>query len=229
VAEDRWVFPHSGADATDHWFVSERDELSASPAIRLAGGAALELAGAGADEVAFVDLYSCFPSAVQIAAKELGFGLDRQLTVTGGLCFAGGPGNNYVSHSIATMVERLREDPEALGLCTALGWYITKHAFGVYGARPPAAGFRHAHTQDEIDELPRREVVEGYEGPATVDSWMVMFSRDSAPETAVVVARLDDGRRALASTADPLLAAQMVDVELAGRPVKLREGGFDLG
>ena len=75
----------------------------------------MQLAHKDADDFAFVDLYSCFPSAVQIGAQELGFGLDRDLTVTGGLCFAGGPWNNYVMHAIATMVQRLREDPGAFG------------------------------------------------------------------------------------------------------------------
>jgi acetyl-CoA C-acetyltransferase len=40
--------------------------------------------------VTHVDLYSCFPSAVQIAAAEIGCPTQRDLTVTGGLTFAGG-------------------------------------------------------------------------------------------------------------------------------------------
>ena len=72
VPEERWVFPLAGADANDHWFISERPELHRSPAIRLAGAAALEQAGLGIDDIAFVDLYSCFPVVVQMAAHELG-------------------------------------------------------------------------------------------------------------------------------------------------------------
>ena len=72
VPEDRWVFPLAGADGNDHWYISNRDELHRSPAIRLAGQAALELAGLGVDDVALVDLYSCFPAVVQMAAAELG-------------------------------------------------------------------------------------------------------------------------------------------------------------
>ena len=108
---DRWVFPLAGTDAHDHWFVSNRIDLCSSPAIRLAGARALELAGVGVDDLAHVDLYSCFPSAVQIAAAELGLGIDRPLTVTGGMSFAGGPWNNYPCHGIATMAGRLRDDP----------------------------------------------------------------------------------------------------------------------
>ena len=80
-----------------------------SPAIRIAGRRALRLAGVGIDDVDLIDVYSCFPSAVQVAANELGLPAgdpSRPLTVTGGLTFAGGPWNNYVTHSIATMAER---------------------------------------------------------------------------------------------------------------------------
>ena len=37
IARDRWVFPLSGADADDHWFLSHRADFHSSPAIRLAG------------------------------------------------------------------------------------------------------------------------------------------------------------------------------------------------
>src|SRR5207244_6219152 len=125
--------------------LSERAELASSPAVRAAGAAALEHAGLSIDDVAYVDLYSCFPSAVQISAGELGLPADdasRPLTVTGGLTFAGGPGNNYSGHAIATLVGRLRGDPQACGLATAVGWYLTKHALGIYSGRPPREPFR---------------------------------------------------------------------------------------
>jgi len=125
VPRDRWVFVHAGADAADTIHVSNRADLYSSPAIRQAGRAALELGGAGIDDIAHIDLYSCFPSAVQVAAAELGLSVDdaiaghRPLTVTGGLSFAGGPWNNYVTHSIATMANRLRQEPGSLGLVAA--------------------------------------------------------------------------------------------------------------
>src|SRR5262249_20699176 len=72
VPDDRLVFPLAGADAHDHFFFSERETLSASPAIAAAGRAALESAGYGIDDVARFDLYSCFPSAVEIALGALG-------------------------------------------------------------------------------------------------------------------------------------------------------------
>ncbi|MBV9040554.1 MAG: acetyl-CoA acetyltransferase [Acidimicrobiia bacterium] len=228
VPEDKWVFPWSGSDAHDHWFVSERDNLHSSPAIRLNGQQALSLAGIGIDDVAHVDLYSCFPSAVQIGAQELGLGLDepdRPLTVTGGLSFAGGPGNNYVTHSIAAMVDVLRADPGSLGLCTALGWYVTKHAIGAYSTEPPPNGFRHAHPQDEVDALPRREAVADYDGPVTIDSYTVMHERDGEPAMGIVACLLPDGRRTWAHTTEPGLMKSMTLEEFVGRPATVKSGG----
>jgi len=228
VPEDRWVYPVAGADAHDHWFLSHRQDLRSSPAIQVAGNRALALAGAGIDDIAHVDLYSCFPCAVQIAAHELGLPLDdpgRSLTVTGGLGFAGGPGNNYVSHSIATMAQRLRTDPGTLGLVTGLGWYSTKHAVGLWSTTPPEGGFRHACPQDAVDTLPRRTPAPDYEGDATIETYTVVHDRDGTPELAIVALLTEDGRRAWGNTSDRDDMVGLMEHEGCGRKVHLSADG----
>ncbi len=216
ISEDRWVFPWSGTDAHDHLAVSARADLHSSPAVRIAGGQALELAGVGTDDVAHIDLYSCFPSAVEIAAAELGIGLDRQLTVTGGLSFAGAPLNGYVMHSIATMAGVLREDPGSVGLVTANGGYLTKHAFGVWSSEPPAQPFRWSHPQDEVDALPATTPVEHHEGPVTVEAYTVVHERDGSPDNAVVACRTPDGGRTWGLSREPDLLRAMCTQEIVG-------------
>ena len=232
IPRERWVFPWAGADAHDHWWVSERADLHSSPAIRAAGRAALAHAGTGIDDITHIDVYSCFPSAVQIAAAELGLRLDepaRPLTVTGGLSFAGGPGNNYVTHSIATMVERLRADPGALGLVTAVGWYLTKHSVGVYGTEPPPRPFVRAHPQAEIDALPRRDWVAAHDGRVTIESFTVMHDRDGSPALGIVACLLPDGRRAWGNVHDPGAAKAMTLDDPCAAPATLhRDGSLDL-
>jgi acetyl-CoA C-acetyltransferase len=230
IPRDRWVFPQAGTKAHDTFAVSHRPDLSSSGAIRLASRELLALAGRSVDDVAYVDLYSCFPSAVQISAAEIGLGLDRPLTVTGGLSFAGGPWNNYVTHSIAAMAGILRADPGALGLVTANGGYVTKHALGAYATEPPAAGFRWADVQEAVDALPRREVCEVVDdsvgGTATVESWVVFHDRDGAPERVLASCLLDDGRRAWASSDDAGTVAEMRSgAEQIGRSVKIDAQG----
>ena len=227
VPEDRWVFVRSGAEAHDHWHVSERADLHSSPAIRLAGRRALDIDGCGIDDVAHVDLYSCFPAPVQIGAAELGIGLDepdRPLTVTGGLAFAGGPGNNYVGHSIATMCDVVRRDPGSLGMVTALGWYITKHAIGLYSTTPPVAGFRWESVQADVDALPRCEVVTAAEGPAVVETYTVMHERDGQPSVAIALASLPDGGRAVVDITDPDAMHSLTESEGCGRKLRLLGG-----
>ncbi len=232
VPRDRWVFVHAGAHGHDHWYVTERDALDRSPAIQLAGQAALAHAEIMVSELAHVDLYSCFPSAVQIAAAELGLGTGdgRGLTVTGGLTFFGGPGNNYATHGIATLAGRLREDPGSFGLATALGWYATKHALGVYSTAEPARTFEAFDVQAAVDTLPRRAVADGFAGDGAVETYTALYERDGAPGMGIVVARLADGRRALARSHDRGALAELVGAEdPLGRSVRVTAPeGFEL-
>jgi acetyl-CoA C-acetyltransferase len=225
VPEDRWVFPHAGTDAHDHTFVSNRDDLRSSPAIRLAGRRVFELAGIGVDDLSLVDLYSCFPSAVQVAAAELGLGVDRPLTVTGGMSFAGGPWNDYVTHAIATMLPLLREEPSAWGLCTANGGYLTKHALGVYSGRPPPEGFRWESVQDSVDALPARDLAEGHAGPVTIEAYTVVHERDGRPGTAFAACRTSEDARTWATSTAPDLLRAMTEEELVGRAGELDADG----
>ncbi len=216
VPEDRLVFPHAGTDAHDTYTVSTRDNLHSSPAIRYAGRRALELAGVTADELAHVDVYSCFPCAVEVAAGELGLRRDRPLTVTGGLTFAGGPLNNYVMHSIARMAEVLREDRGKRGLITANGGFLTKHAFGVYSTEPPARGFQYDDVQAQVEATPRREAVVDHVGEVSLEAYTVMYG-EGGPEIAHAACLLPDGRRTWANLSEPGVLQAMTREEFCGR------------
>ncbi|PPJ13327.1 enoyl-CoA hydratase [Nocardia nova] len=225
IPQDKWVFVHAGASAHDEWFVSERAELAASPAIRAVGAAALEHAGLTIDRIGPVDLYSCFPVAVQIAARELGLATDdpeRSLSVTGGLTFGGGPGNNYGTHAIATMVAQLRADPDTFGLSTSLGWYVTKHALGIYSATPPQRPY--AHLRPVVDNPPARPVRTEYEGPAVVEAYTLPYGRDGEPEAAIISLIAPDGTRVLVRSNRSDLVAELRDGDALGRSATIGDG-----
>ena len=227
VPRDRWIFIHSGVDCHEHQYISNRWSFAETPAVRIGGRAALDLAGANIDDIAVIDLYSCFPAAVQLGAASLGLELDAQLTRTGGLSFAGGPWNNYVMHAIGTVMNDLRAQPGEHGLVWANGGYTTKHAFGVYSTEPPAAGYRHAHPQAEIDALPSRALATGADaaGSATIEAYTVMHARDGSPETVLAPTLLADGRRAWGASPDRAFAADVCDGEWVGRTVSLDADG----
>ncbi|QLL05173.1 acetyl-CoA acetyltransferase [Mycobacterium vicinigordonae] len=228
VPTERWVYPQAGTDAHDTPAVAERAELHRSPAIRIGGARALELAGIGIDDVHYVDLYSCFPSAVQVAANELGLAIDdpaRPLTVTGGLTFAGGPWNNYVTHSIATMAELLTANPGRRGLITANGGFLTKHSFGLYCTEPPKR-FVWEDVQPVVDRKPTTMGLVDWEGVGTVEAWTTPFDRDGQPEKAFLAVRTPEGARALAVITDPAAAAATVQEDIAGVKVAVAADGI---
>jgi acetyl-CoA C-acetyltransferase len=222
IPDERLVHWWGGGDAREEpWFVSERPELGRSPGIARAAGAALAEAGTSIERVAHLDLYSCFPCAVALARDALGIADDdpRPVTLTGGLPYAGGPGNAYTLHSLARAVERLRGDPGAVALVTGVGWFLSKHAAGVVASAPrppdaPAIG--------SVATPPAAEravpVAERAEGAARVEAYTVVFDRSGAPTRGIVLGRLDDGRRVVANLpADPALLEAFAAREGVGR------------
>lgn len=207
IDPSRWVYLRGAADAHDLWFISDRVNYFTSPAIRVAGQKALQMAGAGIDAIDYFDLYSCFPSAVQIGRDMLGIAADdpRPLTVTGGLPYHGGPGNNYTMNAVATMMDRLRAAPGTLGLVTGLGWYVTKHSIGVYSTTPPQRVWQRevpSAYQAELDRMPHPTLTTSPSGRGTIETYTVLHDRDGTPVRGIVIGRLADGQRFLANTPD---------------------------
>jgi acetyl-CoA C-acetyltransferase len=166
---------------------------------------ALDEAGVGLDDVSFIDFYSCFPVAVEMACDMLGLDEDdpRGFTVTGGLPYAGGPGNNYTLHALATMVDRVRSQPGSKGLCTGNGWYMTKHSATVVSTEPRPGNAWPAAREQRSFEIPEdTRSTAPADGAATLESYTVVYDRDGAPARGIVIGRTDGGRRFLANTPD---------------------------
>ena len=235
VPTERRAYLRGWCYATDPTYLAEHDDLSASPAMAAASAEALARAGAGIDEVAHLDLYSCFGSSVNLACDALDIAADdgRGLTVTGGLPFAGGAGSNYMLHSIATMVDVLRDDPGSLGLVSGVGMHMTKHVFGLYSTAPPPGGRveppNGRAVQVGIDKAhPPTPIADRHAGPATVASYTVAHARSGEPEWGLAICDLADGRRAYGRIDDPALLADVEEREWVGATIELVDGGNDV-
>jgi acetyl-CoA C-acetyltransferase len=229
IDESKWIYLNGCADANDHWYMIDRANYYSSPAITIAGNKALEMADTSIDEIDFLDIYSCFPSAVEVCCDMLGISYDdpRQHTVTGGLQSFGGPGNNYTMHAIATMVEKLRKNPGKKGFVTGNGFNLTKHSFGVYSTEPnKKAWYRESPEsyQAEIDSLPSTETVEEPSGNGTLETYNVIFKKDGTPEIGIVIGRDDQGRRFIANTPDDIsILENMVESDVLGQSGKISQ------
>jgi acetyl-CoA C-acetyltransferase len=227
VPADRRVYLRGWAYATDPAYVAEHPDLSASPAMRAASSAALRRSGAGIDDVAHIDLYSCFASSVNVALDALGLAADDRrapFTVTGGLPFSGGAGSDYMTHSIAAMTEVLRSDPGSLGLVSGVGMHMQKHCFAVYSTEPgPIAA------PDQMPEPERTPITDTFTGDATVATYTVAHGRDGGPQSGLFVLDLPDGSRTYARSEDPDLLARAEKEELVGTSLSVTtaDGGVN--
>ncbi|MEO1043382.1 MAG: enoyl-CoA hydratase-related protein [Pseudomonadota bacterium] len=195
IADQHMIWLHGHAKAVDKP-VTERPDLSQSRAIELVLDQALTTSNTTADQIKYFDIYSCFPVVVELAAEALGLDWRKTvLTVTGGLPFFGGAGNNYSMHAIATMVERLRDEPHPeLGLVLANGGFISKEAAGVYSNSPQTdwAPTDSTALQQTIDDEPGVPVL-AKSCEAEIESYTVTHGR-FAPSRGYIIAKVDEGR-----------------------------------
>jgi acetyl-CoA C-acetyltransferase len=219
VPPDQRVYLRGWGDGRDPVLVAARPEMWRSPALAAAADTALRTARVAIDDVAHLDLYSCFGSSLHFACDALGIDpLDtRGLTVTGGLPYHGGPGSGYLVHAIAKLAESLRADPGAYGLVSGVGMHMTKHGFGVYSTTPgPLQPSAPARATASVPVAPE------HFGAATVAAYSVVHGRDGAPAWTLLVCDLDNGAaRTYARVDAPDLAAAGEAQELVGTTVRL--------
>ncbi len=223
----RWIFLHSAAEAVERGFVSERVNYNSSPAIAAIGKQALEKAGCAIEDIDYLDLYSCFPCAVELGRDALGISEydPRPLTVTGGLSFAGGPGGSYVLTALTAMAKKLRANAGARGLITANGGLLAEHAVGIYSSAPPVKQPDYDQAtlcacQVKIDSLSAPRLEKEPNGRGVVEAYTVVHGRDGRAERGIVIGRLEEGDNArfIANTiADQALFHEMEETEFVGR------------
>lgn len=193
IDEHKMVFLHGYTDLSEKSLI-ERPDLGASPAAQLASRKALEYAGISADELSCIDLYSCFPIAVLNVCDSLGLKIDdpRGLTVTGGLPYFGGAGNNYSMHAICSTAQRLRHQPGSFGFVGANGGTLSKYSVGIYSTTPTE--FKvcdSAELQSQLNQQPGARVSVNAKGVGVIDSFTVIYKK-GAPSQAVIIGSLKD-------------------------------------
>jgi acetyl-CoA C-acetyltransferase len=219
IPEDKRVYLRGYGYDQDPDHVADHPELWRSPGMAAASATSLGGAGIGIDDVAHFDLYSCFASSVCFALDALGVAEDdpRSVTQTGGLPYHGGPGSNYMTHSLVAMAENLRSDPGSFGLTSGVGMHMMKHAYGLWSTTPGSA----------VEPTVRAKLTVGScvndvgEGVATVATYSVLHGRDGGPESTLLICDLGNGARCYAKLDGPDAWAEAEEKELIGRAVTL--------
>ncbi len=192
VPEDKWVHIHAVTSATE-LPLSQRPDLAGNPASIHSVERALEIAGKGMEDMDFLDFYSCFAIPVFNQCDRWGLDADdpRGLTLTGGLPFFGGAGNNYSAHAICEAVQRVREDRDGFALVGANGGWMSKYATGIYSTRPAD------WSAERVAKLPMATdavaLASDPTGDATLESYTINHTKKGSD--AIFIARNAAGER----------------------------------
>ncbi|MEM8496484.1 MAG: acetyl-CoA acetyltransferase [Pseudomonadota bacterium] len=220
----KFVFPLAATESDHMTLVSERAELHRCHGAAIAGKRVAELAEVSLSSIDLLDLYSCFPAAVKAYSRELGIGKERSLVVGGSMAFAGGPLNNFVLQSTATMGRLLRKEPQKIGLVSAVSGMLTKQGFCVWSATPNRTGFQY----DDVSDATARAVLTtplnaDYAGRARVAGYTVN-SIPGFPDSLVAICDTAGGERAIATSDNTVFIKKVCKEELCGRDVLVSDG-----
>lgn len=202
VPDDRIVHIWGGASASEPEDYLLRDRYDHSSAQTAALNGALDLVGGDVHRFGPMELYSCFPVVPKMALRSLGLKQGTKVpTVTGGLSFFGGPLNNYMTHAVCAMVRDLRKHPAEIGLLYGQGGYVNKHHTMVVSIQPPETPLAMEYSAQAAADATRGPVpdlVEDYAGPATIETYTILYGRDGTPIDGIVILRTPAGARTMA-------------------------------
>jgi acetyl-CoA C-acetyltransferase len=230
VDSSKWIYPVSSALSNAMIALTQREKLDEAPGARQAASAALRHAGITAEALDLVELYSCFPVAIQSHAAALGLAWNRRIpSFTGGMRYAGGPYNNFVLHATAQLALALRHTART-GLISSVSGVLTKQAFSIWSALPPRGRYRSIDmSEDVLRQCPPRQLTEKYAGISTILGYTVLPSTKNRPGRAIAIAQTPDGRRVIMWNTSNVVAEAMMTAEFCGRNVRaLGDGTFDL-
>ncbi|MGQ4873122.1 MAG: hypothetical protein ACP6IY_03525 [Promethearchaeia archaeon] len=227
ISTNKWVYIMGGADLKNIHELTRRPHLYDSPASREGVKLALKRAGLSLADIDEFDLYSCFPSIVEIMRKEINIPLNdpRPLTITGGLPYFGGPWSNYSMHAIATAVEHIQENPSLKIMVVANGGYNSKQSFGIYGSSPPKIPWTEKD-DSKVQEMIYSEILppaeEKAEGKIIVEAYTITYNREGLPKEGIIIGKLESGKRTIAFLrAKPEILSKLENEELIGKEFKI--------
>lgn len=216
IPEAKRVYLHGGGEASDD-FLSERPNLSGSWAMHAALQRALSQANKTPADIDVFDLYSCFPCAVFSALDALGIDHSqemRALTVTGGLPFFGGPGNNYSMHALVSMAETLRRKAGAFGLVLANGGWLTKEAVGIWSTQRPDDFIPVEAAAKPVETVP----IEVEPAAGVIETYTITYDKNG-PQSGIVFARTKEAKRFIAQATPSAMPRLLAEDSPVGLPI----------
>lgn len=227
IARSKWIFPRATAESNFMSVVASRGDLGGCAGFQQAGQAVMAAAGISFDAIRLRELYSCFPYAVRSQLHEFAMTPGGDVSVTGGMTFAGGPLNNFVFQATVKMAQLLRSQPNEVGLVTTVSGMLTKQACALWSAQPGADGWSYSDVSAQVRATTDvREIVADYQGDGRVVGYTVLYQGDD-PWRAVAVFDLPGGQRTVAYSENAQLMQSMLEQEFCDQACSVAGGRFN--
>ncbi len=225
IPEEKWVFPIASTESNQMLNVSQRPDLANSAGAKIAGLRALEIAGRSIDDMDFIELYSCFPAAVNLYVKALDIPADRDLTVGGAMPFAGGPLNNFFLQATVKLAKKLREKPGSYALASCVSGMFTKQGYGIWSSAPGDQPFGFADVSEEVCAAEKPvALIEPSEGKVRIIATTVLYEGLDAKKL-VAVCEYDNGIRTASFSDQPNDLQAGIERNLVGETATINQEG----
>ena len=229
VPMDRRLYLRGWGFARDAVHVAARRDLGGSAGMSAAAGQAVQMSGLSLADVDAFDLYSCFGSAVQFAQDALGLDTadPRPITLTGGLPYYGGPGSNYMSHSLSHAFEEAREGRASTFMLTGVGMHMTKHVAALWSTEPgPLAVPLTDGPQCYVPpQQPPPPVTTTARGPVRLRAATAVRAAAGSDPFVLAVCELPTGHRCYARSEDREVVDAVEHDEWVGQRAEVRPNG----
>ncbi len=230
IDEKYWIYPLASSENNTMLAVAERPEIHRSIGAEHSAEELLNYTQVNPNDITYMDLYSCFPAAVEIYADAIGVSDKSKFSCTGGMPFAGGPLNNYALQAACRVFELLDQDsdPNAIGLTSSVSGLITKQAFGLWSKSKPAQAYKWIDVSETVkaQEKPLT-VIGGYHGEAVIVGYTVTYHANE-PQRAIAICDLPDGKRTVSYSEDITVMQKLEADEYCGISVTIDDRIFSL-
>jgi acetyl-CoA C-acetyltransferase len=219
IERSRRIYPMISAESNHMVALSARPDLWRCTGAKVAADALFGEMGITADDIDLIELYSCFPIAMECFANAARIPHGRDLSVTGGMAYAGGPYNNYFYQATVKTAEMLRAGDGRTALLSCVSGIMTKQAFAMWSSDKPEKGFSRLDVTDAVAaQIQPIDLECEFAGKGQVAACTVIYQQGKDP-CAVLLLDTEGEKRALIACRDLHIIRSIENEEWVGRTV----------
>lgn len=211
ISKQKRIYPMASSETNHMIALIQRPSLISSAGLKLASEKINEVVDKHSINLNLIDLYSCFPVAVQQFENVLNLNTKTSRTITGAMPFAGGPLNNYMLHATVQALLKLRSE-SGHSLITGVSGMMTKQSFCLWSSEYQMP-FYHADVTKKAQQLDKPiPISNAKHGNGIVIGYTVLYE-GTKPTLGVFYIEDSQGERKVVTSEDKAVITSMREEE----------------